>query len=56
MAASFPKFPQEAFPALEVHQPGYKRPGAYVGIYAKILRGGELKPGLGLSAQRAGPI
>lgn len=38
MASIFPSFPQAAFPALKVHQPDYSRPGAYVGIYAKIIK------------------
>ena len=35
-----------------VHQRGYRRPGAYVGIYCKVLKGGELKTGEGVVSQR----
>lgn len=56
MASLFPGFPQAAFPNLQVHRPDYSRPGAYVGIYAKITNGGELKPGLGVHSQRPVPI
>ena len=52
MANTFPDFPRQAFPELLVHQPGYRRPGAYVGIYCKVLKGGELKTGEGVVSQR----
>lgn len=56
MASVFPLFPQTAFPSLQVHRPDYPRPGAYVGVYAKITRGGLLEPGVAVHSQRPVPI